>query len=488
MADGEGARPHGLLRSTPVRQAIGVVTLMAVVGAATTTVAFLRVREGLEETIRTSLDQTAAGLSTARTAADLRNLVVAEAGATDPELRIIVLVLADGRSVGNAEARLDGGMPSVAPLSAERPLSDHGYEFRVIADDRGTLILGETREGIDDISAVFIAQAAFSLVPTLLFSLLAALAIAARSARRVVQIEDVLGRLAAGDLSARVAEDPGRRDDLSRIAGRLDRMAAAQEASVAALRQVSADIAHDLKTPVQRLALLLADLRDQTDEGSPGAALADRAMAEADRAVAVFQSLLQIAQIEGGTPKSRFRAVDLSAVVATFADVYGPAVEDGGHTLTVEVPPQDAVWVQGDRDLLGQVVANLLENALRHTPGGSAIRLSLRHDGASAVLSVADDGPGIPAAERPLVLRRLYRCEASRTTEGNGLGLALVAAIADLHEARLDLSDNAPGLVVSLALPLVAPPAAGADPATAARTDAPCPLAPAPRPPSVRAD
>lgn len=456
MAEGKGARPLELLKSTPVRQAVGVVSLMAVISVTTTAIAFLRVRDGLEETIQTSLDQSAASFSTARTAAELRDQVSAEARVADAEQRIIVLLSADGRTVGNAGARLDAGMPVIFAQPDDEQLSEHGYEFRVIADDRGTLILGETRESVNEVSRVFIAQAAFSLVPTLLLSLAAALVIAARSARRVVGIEGTLGRLTAGDLKARVAEDPARTDDLARIAGGLDRMAAAQEASVAALKQVSADIAHDLKTPVQRIAVLMAELRNQTAEGSPEAALAERALAEADRAVAVFQSLLQIAQIEGGGPRGRFRPVDLSAVVATFADIYGPAVEDSGHSLAVELPSGGPVHVRGDKDLLGQVVANLIENALRHTPNGSTIRLTLRQEGTSVVLSVADNGPGIPEAERALVLRRLYRRETSRTTEGNGLGLALVAAIADLHEARLQLSDNAPGLVVSLAFSTVA--------------------------------
>lgn len=227
-------------------------------------------------------------------------------------------------------------------------------------------------------------------------------------------------------------------------------MAQAQEQSVAALQQVSADIAHDLKTPIQRIAVLMADLRDRAVDGSPEADLAERAVAESDRAVGVFHSLLQIAQIEGGSPKARFRPVDLAHVIATFADIYGPAAEDGGLKLMVDLPSGQPVLVQGDKDLLGQVVANLIENALRHTPAGSTIRLALSETGDKATLSVTDNGPGIPQAEHALVLRRLYRLERSRTTPGNGLGLALAAAVADLHDATLVLSDAAPGLAVTL--------------------------------------
>ncbi|OJY25815.1 MAG: hypothetical protein BGP11_13045 [Rhodobacterales bacterium 65-51] len=452
------ARTLDLLRSTPVRQALGIVALTAVISVSTTGVAYLRIGEYVEDALFAALDQSAASFSTARTAEDLRMQVIAEAAVIDPEHRIVVLIPADGPMVGNAVVRMGSGQPLLSPVSSERPLSDDGYEVRVISDGRGTLILAENREPIAEMGEVFAFVIGLSVVPTLILSLAAALVIASRSARRVVRIEDTLVQLTKGDLQARVAENPARHDDLSRIAGGLDRMAQAQEQSVAALKQVSADIAHDLKTPIQRIAVLMADLRDRAVDGSPEADLAERAVAESERAVAVFQSLLQIAQIEAGSPKARFRPVDLAAVVATFADIYGPAAEDSGHKLTVDVPPGQPVLVQGDKDLLGQVVANLIENALRHTPAGSTISLALGETGDKATLSVTDNGPGIPPAEHTLVLRRLYRLERSRTTPGNGLGLALVAAVADLHDATLTLSDAAPGLAVTLTFAKSTPP------------------------------
>ena len=453
------ARALELLGSTPVRQALGIVALVAVVSVSTTGIAYLRLRDGLEETILTSLDQSAASFSTARTAEDLRRQVAAEAAVADPELRVVVLIGADGSMTGNAIAELGNGRPELRPASEGRPLADHGYEIRVLKDERGTLVLGESREGIGEMGEVFAFLIGLSLVPTLILALAAGLLVAARSARRVVRIEETLARLTQGDLQARVADVSGHRDDLSRIAAGLDRMAQAQEQSVAALKQVSADIAHDLKTPVQRIAVLVAELRDRAVDGSPEADLADQAIAEADRAVGVFQSLLQIAQIEAGSPRSRFRTVDLSEIVATFADIYGPAAEDSGHSLRVDPLPQKPVPVRGDKDLLGQVVANLIENSLRHTPAGTTVRLSLTQNAGGVVLSVSDTGPGVPEAERSLVLRRLYRLERSRTTPGNGLGLAFVAAVADLHDARLDLADANPGLTVTLTFaPSSSPP------------------------------
>lgn len=442
-----------LVRSTPVRQAVGIVALTAVLSVGSTGIAYLRVRDGMEETISAALETAATSFAAARTTEELRAQVASEAEITDPEQRVIVFLAAEGPAVGNALARMDKGKPKLTALSDGHELSDRGYSFRVIADARGTLVLGESREVIEEMRGVFVALVAFSLVPTLLLSLAAALVIAARSARRVVRIEGVLDQLTDGNLAARVGDTSPRNDDLSRIAGGLDRMAAAQEQSVSALKQVSADIAHDLKTPVQRVALLMADLRDRVAEGSPEADLAERAVAEANRAVGVFQSLLQIAQIEGGGPRARFRDVDLAAIVETFAEIYGPTAEDSGHILKLDLPETGLAVVRGDKDLLGQLVANLIENALRHTPPGTTIRLALSRQRGQVTLSVVDNGPGIPRAEHDLVLRRLYRLERSRTTQGNGLGLALVAAVADLHEASLQLSDTAPGLTVTLTFP-----------------------------------
>ena len=445
---------RSLLRSTPVRLALGIALLTAVISLGTTGIAYLRIREELEEGLQASLDQTTASLSAARSTEALYTLVAAEAEVADPRIRIVVFHPSSGDPpLGNAAVDLTGAEPRFISLPYGRPLSYHGYQLRILSDDRGTLYLGESREPIDEMGEVIVGLIALSLVPTLILSLSFALAIASRSARRVGQIEDTLSRLTLGDLQARVGAATDSSDDLARIGRGLDQMAAAQEQSVAALKQVSADIAHDLKTPVQRLAVLMADLRRRVDDNSAEADIADRAVAEADRAVSVFQSLLQIAQIEGGSPKARFAPVDLAAIIATFADIFGPAAEDSGHPLIVDLPGNGPVTVLGDKALLGQVVANLIENALRHTPADTSIRLRLRGDASGTVLSVEDSGPGIPPDEQDKVLRRLYRLERSRTTPGNGLGLALVAAVAELHGARIDLADNSPGLIVRLRFP-----------------------------------
>jgi signal transduction histidine kinase len=457
------ARPAGIVagvgrlaRSTPVRLALGLVALFSLVSVATLGVAYVQIRGNLAEQISATLDQHVAGFRVTDNPSALAALVTAEAAAADPENRIFVFIAPDGRSVGNARAEIRGSKVRLMPLEGGRKLGADGYEHRIVPMAGGLLIVAESLEPTRELRETFLDLVAFNLIPTILLSLAAGVWLAAASARRVGRIETALGRMAEGDLSARVGETD-RGDDLSRIGAGIDRMAEAQEAATAALRQVSADIAHDLKTPVQRLALMLSDLRDRLPEEGPEAALAARAAEEADRAVAVFRSLLQIAQIEGGSPRARFGPVDLAAVVRTFVEIYEPAAEDTGHVLAMMPLPEAPVMVTGDRTLLGQALANLIENALRHTPAGTRIEIGLALEGGRAVLTVADNGPGIPPEERDKVLRRLYRLERSRTTPGNGLGLSLVDAIAQVHGAELSLGDNEPGLRVRLSFPALAP-------------------------------
>lgn len=310
---------------------------------------------------------------------------------------------------------------------------------------------------MSDLDEMFADVLLFALLPAVVAGLVGAWLLARRQGRRVEAIAATLERLTQGDLSARVPGLTGSHDDLALIGAQVDRMAAAQEASVDALRQVSVDIAHDLRTPVQRVRLLVDDLAGRLDPGSPEARLAEQAIEEADRAVTIFRSLLQIAQIETGTLRSSFTPLDLGALAAGLAEIYAPAAEDGGHRLDVSVPVLPA-WVLGEAGLLQQAIANLIENALRHTPAGSRVAITVTSGAGVVRLTVADDGPGIPSGERSQALRRFYRLERSRTTEGNGLGLALVAAVAALHEADLDLADNAPGLIVQLAFAGAPPP------------------------------
>jgi signal transduction histidine kinase len=449
-------RVKWLLHSTPMRMALGLVVLISAVNLSTFGFAYLHIRDSLQETISKELDQHLAGFRSAVTPEAIAGLVASEGAAANPADRVFVFLTEGGASVGNARAVINSSDVRLSPREGGRPLDADGYISRIVPIGGGLLVVAESRAPFVDLENAFIQLTFVNLGPTILLSLAAAVLIAQSSARHVGRIEAILERIAGGDLSARVTE-MGRHGDLARIGAGINLMAEAQETATAALRQVSANIAHDLKTPVQRISVLLADLRDRLPENSPEAALADRAAVEADGAVGVFQALLEIVQIEGGNSRSRFVPVDLAEIARTFTEVYEPAAEDSGHLLNLAPLTGGPVLVQGDKHLLGQIVANLIENALRHTPPDTTIDISLARRDGRAQLTVADTGPGIPEDEHQKVLSRLYRLDQSRSTPGNGLGLSLVAAIAEVHEARVTLVSNNPGLRVSIDFACISP-------------------------------
>jgi signal transduction histidine kinase len=218
------------------------------------------------------------------------------------------------------------------------------------------------------------------------------------------------------------------------------------------LRQVSSDVAHDLRTPLTRLYQRLEGARAHALSTADYQSAIDAASDEAQRLLDIFSALLRIAQVEGSSSRPGFGDVDLTAVAETVADAYRPDAEEAGHALTTTI--KEGVVVNGDKELLTQALANLVENALRHTPPGT--RIDVRLEGSpetGAHLSVEDDGPGVAEADLPHLTDRFYRGESSRTTSGNGLGLSLVSAVAELHGARLDLNVMKPGLRVTLSYP-----------------------------------
>jgi signal transduction histidine kinase len=177
------------------------------------------------------------------------------------------------------------------------------------------------------------------------------------------------------------------------------------------------------------------------------------ALGEIDTIVATFEALLRITQIEAGAGRQRFAPVDLKAILGNVADVYGPVIEDEGHRFDYDLDGADGSLVQGDRELLTQLFANIVENSINHCPKDTAITLGLSSRDGKVIAQLCDSGPGIPTAEREKVFQRLYRLEKSRSRPGSGLGLSLVAAIAELHDANVILTDNRPGLCVTIAFP-----------------------------------
>lgn len=310
-----------------------------------------------------------------------------------------------------------------------------------------TLGVGEDLEQVAEIESVFLGALASVVGIVVVLGIGGGLLLSAAFLRRVDAIARTANAIIEGDLTRRI-ERTGSGDDFDRLSATLNAMLDRIGGLMENLRQVSNDIAHDLRTPLTRLrqGLEEAQCRDLTAADYKG--VIERAGAEVDALLDTFSALLRIAQIEAGAQRAAFRPVDLSELMRTLAEAYAPAAEERGGALHAEIA--DGVAIDGDRALLTQLLANLVENALHHAPQEATITLRLAAQPDGAIAEVADDGPGIPEGERSKVLQRFYRLECSRTTAGNGLGLSMVAAIAELHHAPLELHDNRPGLRVAL--------------------------------------
>ncbi|WP_052701003.1 sensor histidine kinase [Loktanella sp. S4079] len=250
-----------------------------------------------------------------------------------------------------------------------------------------------------------------------------------RSQQRLSEITQVLTRAAEGDLTARVnpASD---RDDLDQLGHQVDEAITRIAAALEKAKGFSANIAHDLKTPLTRLRIRLeaALLTDNDPRAEIGAALE-----QTDKAIAIFDAFLRLSKLESGALEKRFELVDISSLAQRTAETYAPVIEDSGRHLTTDI--SDATVV-GDPVLLNQFLQNLIQNALRHTPEGSTVTIIAK----PGILGVTDNGPGIPVDEYARVVEPLYRLDRSRTTEGAGLGLSLAHTIATRHGAEFQLS------------------------------------------------
>jgi len=255
-----------------------------------------------------------------------------------------------------------------------------------------------------------------------------------------------------GDLKLRIPVR-GTKDQLDSLAEAINEMLSRIGQLMNNLSQVSNDIAHDLRTPVTHLRHRLERARAECQTPEEYAASLETAIAKADEILGLFAALLRIAQIEGGERRAAFTSVDLGALLEQVREIFDPVAEESGHALELASGP--GLVIRGDRQLLIQLFANLIENAVVHTPAGTRITLSLRDVDGAAITQVSDDGPGVPVEEHERLFRRLYRREASRTHPGHGLGLSLAQAIAELHNAGIRIVD-APGFTVEISFPAVA--------------------------------
>lgn len=438
-----------LWRRTSIRVAAGFALALVAALALAALVALATIRGQLSR--QQDLDLLQAWQAMAQESADdgregVRE-AVAERLAAAPDGSVLVqLQDAGGQVLAGAPepVRMPAGW---SDLPREGGLPFRAYRGEVGGD---TLIVGTGTEGRHDVAEVVVGAFGWAAVAVAIVAL-AGGALVARGVQGLVgRVEGAMARVAAGDLAARIPEGGGG-GDLEGLTRSINAALARLEALVEGMRQVSSDVAHDLRTPLNRLRLRLEAAAGAAEPGSAVEAELAGALEEGERLDATFAALLRIAQIEAGARRDRFAPLDLGQVARQVAEAYEGVAEEAGLRLTLAADgPAPAT---GDRDLLVQALANLVENAIRHAGPGATVALRAGRAGARSLLVVADNGPGIPEAERDRVLGRFVRLEKSRTTPGSGLGLALVKAVADLHGADLKLEDAGPGLRVRLTFP-----------------------------------
>jgi signal transduction histidine kinase len=313
--------------------------------------------------------------------------------------------------------------------------------------DGSYLIVGDAVKRNAGIEMTVVEGFCWAFVGVVLIGILAGYRFSRDVHRRFAQMTAAADEIVLGEFSRRIPV-AGSGDDLDRLAGMfnhtLDRISGLMDS----LRQVSNDIAHDLRTPLTRLRQRLEAIQGMSRADEREVAI-EGALRDVDAILATFSALLRISQVEGGARRAAFRPLDLSGIARTVVDAFAPSAEDAGQELRLE-SDGDAP-VEGDSELLTQMLVNLVENGLRH--GGEHAHVVVRtwrNAGVSGV-SVADDGAGVPEGERERIFNRFYRLEDSRSTPGDGLGLALVAAIVKLHNGTTELSDANPGLRVTVA-------------------------------------
>jgi signal transduction histidine kinase len=313
------------------------------------------------------------------------------------------------------------------------------------------LVVGRDTAPVARLHRIIIRGFVLCLVATSLLALGAGMLMSMSVLTRIEAINHASREIRAGRLSQRIST-AGKGDEFDELATHLNAMLDRIEVLMEDVRQVSHDIAHDLRTPLTRVRhrLELARMKAQTTAELETAI--DQAVFEIDDLLGTFSSLLRIAQIEAGTRRSGFTRVDLSDVMQGVLEIYKPVAEDRGQGLGGSIAA--GVCVDGDRALLTQLFANLVENALHHTPPGSSVRLTLDCGKGTAPRAImADDGPGIPEDMRDRIFKPFVRLDRSRSMRGSGLGLSIVRAIASLHDIDIDLQDNAPGLRMVLQFP-----------------------------------
>jgi signal transduction histidine kinase len=351
-----------------------------------------------------------------------------------------------------------GNLPSIDPAPGIREWGKSGTRAGLpysamrgmgVTLDGDYLFVGWSTHQLHEMEEMVVGSFAWGMAASIAIALLGGVITSGRLMRKVELVGETSRNIIEGDLAQRVPVT-GAGDEFDNLAGSINAMLDRIQALMKDLSQVTTDIAHDMRTPLTRLRQRL-DLAQRP--GVEAAELRETiaiTVREIDVILGIFAALMRIAQIEGGARRTGFKTLDLSELLHTTVELYRPAADEKNQIFGQSIA--ERLIVKGDGELLMQLFANLIENAIRHAPPDAKIVLIARESDGGAQVIVSDNGRGVPAEMRQKVLQRFFRLENSRTTPGHGLGLSLAAAIAKLHDATMTLSDNEPGLRVTVQL------------------------------------
>ena len=371
-------------------------------------------------------------------------------------------VMPDFRRVAHAGlfatdgARLAGNLPSLPQGLAfdgkvhRIDVPDAHLTIRAVGlplPDGTRLLIGRNVESLDNLQLVVVHALELGFVPAMLLALGAGVLASQRTRRQLQTVHETAERIMKGDLRERLPTHGGG-DDLDRLAVSVNHMLDEIARLMDDMKSVGDNIAHDLRTPLTRVRARLERARDSASTTEEWHEMVDRAVAGLDQALRLITALLRISEIEGGRRRAAFEIVALGQIAEEIAELYEPFAEEKEVRFALDLAAVRTI--SGDRDLLSELLSNLVANAIKFTPAGGSVRLSLADGAEGPVLQVADTGPGIPPEQRELVFKRFYRSDASRSVEGYGLGLSLVDAIAKLHGFRVTIGENKPGSVFTL--------------------------------------
>jgi len=462
-----------LIRTTAFRLTLAYLFLFALFAASLLGYFAWNTRRLITEQITSTVNAETSEISDIFARRGLRGLVFSiENRALRPGANLYLVTAPNGQALAGNVGSLAPGVMATSGWSEtayrrldEQDTADHRALARVTELSNGfRLLIGRDLEERRRLFGIVAKAAQWSLLVVVVLGLGGGIFVARRVLRRIDAMTGTTQRIMAGDLSGRLPV--GRSgDELDRLAENLNAMLERIEALMVGLKEVSDNIAHDLKTPLTRLRNRAEEALAKSGTEAEYRGALERTIEESDGLIRTFNALLMIARAESGQARGNMDDFDAADVAKGIHELYEPLAEDGGMTLqvrTVSAP------LHGNRELISQALANLVENAIKYgkpvasaqplgadavAPSVRDILIEARRDGDSVLLSVRDHGPGIPEADRKHAVERFVRLEASRTQPGSGLGLSLASAVATLHSGELRLADAYPGLAATLALP-----------------------------------